>query len=110
MLISQETAQLIDTLATAAAKIGSTPASDKINRLIVAMLPDTAECESIAEALRQDNAGLEDKLAIASSNLMGMRSILQVMTKATNESSLNIQTYIEEIDSAITATLSMIDE
>lgn len=39
MNISQEIATLIDTLATAASKIGSTPASAKLNALIVELLP-----------------------------------------------------------------------
>ncbi len=65
MSITQETANLIDTLAHAASQIGSTPASGKINQLIVSLLPATGgdTSESIAEALRQDNAALQQELA-----------------------------------------------
>lgn len=62
MSITQETANLIDTLAHAASQIGSTAASAKINQLIVDILPATSAGESIAEALRQDNAALRLEL------------------------------------------------
>ena len=64
MSITQETANLIETLAHAASQIGSTPASGKINQLIVSLLPATAgdTAESIAEALRQDNAAPQEEL------------------------------------------------
>lgn len=61
-IITQETANLVDTLATAAAKIGSTKASAKLNELIVAILPDTVNQEGFVEALRADNADLEGRL------------------------------------------------
>lgn len=64
MSITQEVANVINTLANAASQIGSTPASGKINQLIVSLLPATAgdTAESIAEALRQDNASLQLEL------------------------------------------------
>lgn len=62
MSINHDTAILIDTLATAASKIGSTPASAKINNLIVSLLPDV-EASDIAEGLRQDNIALQEELA-----------------------------------------------
>lgn len=64
MSITQETANLIETLAHAASQIGSTPASGKINQLIVSLLPATGgdTAESIAEALRQDNEALQLEL------------------------------------------------
>jgi hypothetical protein len=64
MSITQEAANLIDTLAHAASQIGSTAASAKINQLIVSILPATdGSAEEIAEALRQDNAALQLELA-----------------------------------------------
>lgn len=70
-LVSQETANLIDTLATAAAKIGSTPASGKINQLIVDILPATAEEKNdadIAEAFRLDNIALQEEVTALVAN------------------------------------------
>ena len=64
MSITQEAANLIDTLAHAASQIGSTAASAKINQLIVSLIPSTDDsAEAIAEALRQDNAALQLELA-----------------------------------------------
>lgn len=63
MSISQENANLIDTLATAASKIGSTAASSKINALICEILPEPKGDESASEALRQDNIALQQELA-----------------------------------------------
>lgn len=62
MSITQEAANLIDTLAHAASQIGSTAASAKINQLIVDLLPASTGADSIAEALRQDNAALQLEL------------------------------------------------
>lgn len=62
MSVTQETANLISTLANAASQIGSTAASAKINQLIVDILPASTGAESIAEALRQDNAALQLEL------------------------------------------------
>lgn len=68
--ITQETANLVDTLAHAASQVGSTAASAKINQLIVDILPATGNDESIAEALRQDNAELQAKNAQLTSELI----------------------------------------
>ena len=64
MTITQETANLVDTLAHAASQIGSTAASARINQLIVDILPtqERNSAESIAEALRQDNLALKNEL------------------------------------------------
>lgn len=70
-LVTQETATLIDTLATAAAKIGSTKASAKINQLIVEILPATTEEKNdadIAEAFRLDNIALQEEVAALVAN------------------------------------------
>ena len=48
MPITQETANLIDTLANAAGKIGSTAASAKINQVIVDLMPSTAAEELLS--------------------------------------------------------------
>lgn len=58
MSISQETANLIDTLASAASKIGSTNASSRINSLICSLVPDVE-----ADALRQENIALQAELS-----------------------------------------------
>lgn len=65
MSIDLNTAAIIEMLARAANCIGSTPASDKINKLIINMLPSAtgADDESITEALREDNAALQLELA-----------------------------------------------
>lgn len=58
MQITQETALLIDTLASAASKIGSTPGSARLNAVIVELLdpaPLTAE-ERTALETAADNA------------------------------------------------------
>lgn len=62
MSITQETAILVDLLATAASKIGSTAASAKINQLIVDILPNTHGYDDLLDALRQDNAALQEEL------------------------------------------------
>lgn len=63
MSITQETANLIDTLANAAGKIGSTNASSKINALICSLLPNIEDEKSVAESPRQDNIALQEELA-----------------------------------------------
>lgn len=63
MTITQETANLVDTLAHAASQIGSTPASAKINQLIVGLLPDTEDQAEIVDALREDLKLAQDQLA-----------------------------------------------
>lgn len=71
MLISQETAYLIDTLATAASKIGSTNASAKLNQVIVGLLPPTTEEKNdadIAEAFSLDNIALQEEVAALVAN------------------------------------------
>lgn len=75
MQISQETALLIDTLATAASKIGSTPASAKLNALIVELLPPSEldEAQTMIAALQAERSSLQ--LTIES--LSGQVSTLQ---------------------------------
>lgn len=60
MQISQETALLIDTLATAASKIGSTPASAKLNALIVELLPPSEldEAHTVIATLQAERVEL----------------------------------------------------
>lgn len=76
MTITQDTATLIETLARAASQIGSTAASAKINKVIVDLLPTPAEDESIAEALRQDNAELQISGRIMAENMELLRGKL----------------------------------
>ena len=78
MSIDIETAALIETLARAASVIGSTPASAKINQLIVNMLPPTDD-ESIAEALRQDNAALQLELTSVQNSARIMAENLELL-------------------------------
>ena len=73
MTMTQETAYLIDTLAGAAAKIGSTPASKKINELIVELLPPNDE--SIADALREDLTNTKSLLAAEKEKTEGVTYI-----------------------------------
>ncbi len=87
MSITQETANLIATLAHAASQIGSTAASAKINQLIVELLPAPSVVEDLAEALRQDNAALQEELKslsiserIAGQNLEVLRAKLVEIT------------------------------
>lgn len=60
MSISQETANLIDTLASAASKIGSTAASAKLNQAIVDLIPpsQTGELEAMVTILQGNIATL----------------------------------------------------
>lgn len=102
MTITQETANLVETLAHAASQIGSTAASAKINQLIVDLLPGTNEsAESIAEALRQDNIALKAELdstqksaLIMAENLEMLRgrmaNITQIATDSVGESASTV--------------------
>lgn len=74
MTMDLNTAALIETLARAASCIGSTPASGKINQLIVDLLPTTTGDEDIADALRQDNAALQDELKVLRDKLKKISS------------------------------------
>lgn len=60
MSITQETANLIDTLANAAGKVGSTEASAKINKAICELIPPSqiGELEAMVTQLQADNAQL----------------------------------------------------
>jgi hypothetical protein len=95
MIITQETANVINTLANAASQIDSTPASAAINKLIVSILPATGgeSAEAIAEALRQDNEALQLELAslqisarIGAENLELLRGKLKTITEIANDS------------------------
>lgn len=79
MSITQETANLIETLAHAASQIGSTAASAKINQLIVDILPAPTGADSIAEALRQDNAALQMELSILQNSARSMAENLELL-------------------------------
>lgn len=114
MSITQETANLIETLAHAASQIGSTAASAKINQLIVDILPaasgDTAE--SIAEALRQDNAALQLELTslgisarIGAENLALLRGKLAEITQIATMSVSGSSDY--EIDEDLKKIISL---
>jgi hypothetical protein len=92
MSITQETANLVDTLARAASQVGSTAASAKINQLIVDLLPATGNDESIAEALRQDNIALTNDLnayrisnEMRGENLEVLRSAMAQITQIATE-------------------------
>lgn len=61
MTITQETANLVDTLAHAASQIGSTPASAKINQLIVELLPTPSADQVELDTLKARNAEVEKK-------------------------------------------------
>jgi hypothetical protein len=105
MSITQETAQLIDTLANAASKIGSTPASAKINTLIVSLLPEE-KTDDVAEALRQDNIALQEELSslqtsarIGAENLEIVRGKLKEISLLTTELLASINT-AENVDLA----------
>lgn len=80
MTITQETANLVETLAHAASQIGSTAASAKINQLIVDLLPGTNEsAETIAEALRQDNIALTAELDSTQKSALIMAENLELL-------------------------------
>ena len=71
MQMTQETAFLIDTLATAASKIGSTPASAKLNTLIVELLPpsELSEAQTMISALQAEKVELQLQIeALTASN------------------------------------------
>ena len=106
MSMSQEAATVIDTLASAASKIGSTDASKKINALICTLLPDTEDEKSIAEALRQDNITLQQELAslqtsarIGAENLEIVRGKLKEISLLATELLASINT-AENVDLA----------
>lgn len=75
MTITQETANLVDTLAHAASQIGSTPASAKINSLIVSLIPDTEDQAAIIDDLREDLKFAENQLAIEREKTEGVTYI-----------------------------------
>lgn len=82
MQISQETALLIDTLATAASKVGSTPASAKLNNLIVELLPpsELPELQTLLATLQAERVTLQlqlDSLAAANHELQVSSDIHQ---------------------------------
>lgn len=100
MSISQENANLIDTLATAASKIGSTAASSKINALICEILPEPKGDESVAEALRQDNIALQQELAsLQTSARIGVEN-LEIVRGKLKEISLLATEALADIDTA----------
>jgi hypothetical protein len=106
MSITQETAIMIDMLATAASKIGSTAASSKINALICEILPDPKDDESVAESLRQDNIALQEELAslqisarIGAENLEIVRGKLKEISLLATETLADIDT-AENVDLA----------
>ncbi len=75
--ITQETANLIDTLAGAAAKIGSTKASAKLNELIVDLIPPTADIA--LAALKVDNAELEEHLETLATAMKDVKAKLEAI-------------------------------
>lgn len=82
MQITQDSANLIDTLASASGKLSGTQAGKLIEAQIITMLPGANE--SIAEALRQDNIALQIEVSalqasdrIKQANLELARSQLQ---------------------------------
>jgi len=106
MSITQETANLIDTLANAAGKIGSTNASSKINALICSFLPDVEDDKALAESLRQDNIALQQELAslqtsarIGAENLEIVRGKLKEISMLATETLATIDT-AENVDLA----------
>lgn len=110
MRITEETARLIDTLANAASKIGSTPASEKINKLIVSLLPGDAE-ESTAEALRQDNIVLQEELAsLQTSARIGVENLEIVRGKLKEISMLATDLLVVELDDDLKNDLRKIVE
>lgn len=79
--VTQETANLVNTLANAASQIGSTPASAKINKLIVDILPEAAEEKNyaeIAESLRLNNIALKEELEKERASMTVMQANLEL--------------------------------
>lgn len=77
MTMTQETAYLIDTLAGAAAKIGSTKASAKLNELIVDLIPPTSD--SALATLKVDNAELEGRVEILTTAMKDVQAKLEAI-------------------------------
>lgn len=100
MSITQETAQLIDTLATAASKVGSTAASSKINALICEILPEPKADESVAEALRQDNIALQEELKRVSTGAQINLENLEIVRGKLKEISLLATDLLASINTA----------
>lgn len=105
MTITQETANLVDTLARAASQIGSTPASAKIQQLIVDLLPATSEqqsSESIVEALRQDYQDMKNRYDRL---LSFMNTIHDQVGEIYATGSEDAQSAISEISDLVTGAL-----
>lgn len=86
MTITTETATLIDILASAASKIGSTPASQKINSLIVDLLPPSegAALQQQIDELITSSDIKEANLSLARSQLATAKSLVVVMADETS--------------------------
>ena len=100
MSITQETANLVDTLATAASKIGSTPASKSINELIVSLLP--------GNPLQADLDALQVSSDIYQANLELARSQLTGLSLLVNEALLPEAT-IEQIAASLASMRELLD-
>jgi hypothetical protein len=110
MSFTQETANLIDTLAHAASQIGSTAASAKINQLIVDILPATT-VGGTEDALRQDNEALQmeltslqksagimaENLALLRDKMVDINQIASEALVAISDSNPNIADDLREI-------------
>lgn len=106
MSITQETANLIDTLASAASKIGSTNASSKINELICSILPGTEDEKSIAESLRQDNIALQQELASLQTSARIGADNLEIVRGKLKEISMLATEVLATIDTAESVDLA----
>ncbi|MCY1482351.1 hypothetical protein D9M68_159050 [compost metagenome] len=112
MSISQETANLIDTLATAASKVGSTEASAKINKLIVELLP-TPEIPALQAQVAEliaSNGVAQGNLELAR-NQLGQISLLLEVLEA-DSADLNAQAEAQaliDIRNLLTVALSQPD-
>ena len=98
VIITQETANLVDTLARAASQVGSTAASAKINQLIVDLLPATGAEESIAEALRQDNIALQLELTSVQNSARTMADNLELLRGKMTEITLIAREALPHMD------------
>lgn len=103
MSISQETAVLIDTLATAASKIGSTPASAKLNALIVELLPP-----SETAALQQQIADLQISGDIKQANLQLAQSRFRELSELLDTALSEVAT-TEEWQGALNSMVDILD-
>lgn len=83
MTINQDTANLIDTLASAAAKLSFTNAGKQIEAQIIAMIPGATD--SVAEALHQDNIELQTSGRIMAENLEILRGKMQEIVQIVSE-------------------------